>query len=281
MKITVGLPSRNRPAGLLSVLSALDGISSGQNQITYAVILDNDDYVTLEQFEHWEKSGMIPQGVQKLVGDRSLGVHARFNAAMRQFPADIYSQACDDAWPMAFRWDALLAGAAMLPAFSWQEMNDPENATYPIISHKWLEATEGRFYTEHFPFWFADTWIAEVFTLAFAKPIGVVNQLQMAGRRGQTQGMRELAFWFEMFAATRVERIEEARKIASAYGFTLNMAERTQQLEKMQAGDRYQLSRVPVYEAAFSANLGVPSKHYDAAKFRAVNWMAEHALVAA
>lgn len=280
MKITIGIPSRNRPAGLLSVLASMDGISSGQNQITYAVILDDDDYATLEQFEHWEKSGMVPDGVQKLVGDRGRGIHARFNEAMRLFPADIYSQACDDAWPLAFKWDALLAAAIKIPAFSWQECNDPQNATYPVLSHRWLEAV-GRFYPEHFPFWFADTWIAEVYSLAFAKPIGVVNQLPMAGRRGQTQGMRDLAFWFEFFAATRTERIEEAGKIAKAYGFTLNLEERETQLAQMRESDAYQMKRVPLYEQAFKANLGAPSKYYEAAHYRAVCWMAERELVAA
>ena len=44
----------------------------------------------------------------------------------------------------------------------------------------------------------------------------------------------------------------------------------------MEAADKYQLTRVPVYEGAFNANLGVPSKAYEAAKFRAVNWLVEH-----
>lgn len=280
MKITIGLPSRNRPAGLLSVLASMDGISSGQNKITYAVILDDDDYVTLEQFEHWQKSGMVPEGVKTFIGDRSKGIHARFNEAMRSCPADIYSQACDDAWPLAFKWDALLAGAAQMPAFSWQECNDPANATYPVISHKWLEAV-GRFYPEYFPFWFADTWIAEVYALAFAKPIGVVNQLPMGGKRGNTQGMRDLAFWFEFFAATRVERIEEAKAVAKAYGFSLRAEDRATQIEQMESADKYQLSRVPTYEQAFSANLGAPSKAYEAAKFKATCWLAEHEKVAA
>lgn len=280
MKITVGLPSRNRPAGLLSVLTAFDALSSGANEITYAVILDDDDYVTLEQFEHWERSGMLPPGVRKFVAPRDRTVNARFNDAITACPAEVYSQACDDAFPLAFQWDRLLVGAAQIPAFSWQECNDPANATYLVISERWRAAV-GRFYPEYFPFWFADTWIAEVYTLAFAKPIGVVNQLQMGGKRGHTQGMRELAFWFEFFAATRVERCAEAVALSKAHGFSLNVErDRAQQLESMRQRDAYQMGRVPVYETGFKANVGEPSPAYKAAKFKAECWYAENQVAA-
>lgn len=282
MKITVGLPSRNRPAGLLSVLKCFDALATGANEITYAVILDDDDYVTLEQFEHWEKSGMLPAGVRRFVAPRLKTVNARFNDAIAECPADVYSQACDDSFPLAFHWDKLLAGAIeRIPCFSWQECNDPANATYLVISERWRAAV-GRFYPEHFPFWFADTWIAEVFNIAFAKPIAVVNQLQMGGKRGATQGMRELAFWFEFFAATRTERIAEATALAKAHGFALNAErDRAEILAQMRAGDAYQIARVPMYEAAFKSNLGEPSEVYKAARYRAEVWMAENARVAA
>lgn len=282
MKITVGLPSRNRPAGLLAVLTAFNALATGTHEITYAVILDDDDYVTLEQFAHWEKSGMLPTGVRLFVAPRERTVNARFNDAVKACPAEVYSQACDDAFPLAFHWDKLIAGAAgMLPAFNWQECNDPTNATYPVLTDKWVQAV-GRFYPEYFPFWFADTWIAEVFNLAFAKPIAVVNQLQMGGKRGQTQGMRDLAFWFEFFAATRVERIAEAHRVARAYGFSFDAErDRKNQLAQMRAWDDFQRGRVPAYEAAFKANLGEPSAGYKAAKFHAECWMAENEKVAA
>lgn len=281
MKITVGLPSRNRPAGLLSTLTALDALATGGHEITYAVIVDDDDYVTLEQIDHWQKSGMLPPGVHTLSGPRVKTVNARFNDAVSQFPADVYMQACDDSFPLAFGWDRLMAGAKEMPAYSWQECNDPGNATYLVISERWREAV-GRFYPEYFPFWFADTWIAEVYTLAFAKPIGVVNQLQMGGKRGKTQGMRDLGFWFDFFAATRVERIAEAKAVAKAHGFSVNPElERASQLAQMRAGDEYQRGRVATYSEAFKADLGEPSAVYKAAKFRADCWLAENALVAA
>jgi hypothetical protein len=200
-------------------------------------------------------------------------VNARFNDAVTAYPADIYSQACDDAFPLCQHWDALFAGAKDLPAFGWKESNDPGNCTYPVISERWREAV-GRFYPEYFPFWFADTWIGEVFNLAFAKPIPIVNQLALGGKRGQTQGMRDLAFWFRFFAATRVERIAEAERIARAYGFTLDCKrERVAEIARFEQGDLYQAGRVPQYEASFNANLGEPSPRYLRAKAVAEAWM--------
>lgn len=273
MKITVVLPSRNRPAGLLSVLKVFDALSSGENEITYAVVVDDDDYGTLQQFEDWEKAGMLPDGVQKFIGARNKTVNARFNEAVKACPAEVYSQACDDAYPLAHRWDKLFQGAKTLPGFCWQEVNDPANCTYPILTDRWVNAV-GRFYPEYFPFWFADTWIAEVFNLTFSKPIPVVNQLQVGGKRGQTQGMRDLAFWFKFFAETRVERMEEAKKIAKSFGFTLDCErDRVGELSRMREGDAYQLTQVPRYETVFKANLGEPSEVYKQAKRNAEEWL--------
>lgn len=282
MKISVILPSRNRPAGLLAVLTSFHALSSGQNEIAYGVIVDDDDYVTLEQYEHWERSGMLPPNTRWFCAPSGKTINARFNEAVAAMPADAYSQACDDHYPLAFHWDRLLAGAlAQVPALNWQELNDPTNATVPVLAHKWVDAV-GRFYPEYFPFWFADTWLAEVHSIAFAKPMPVLPQLPVGGRRGATQGMRELEFWFRFFAATRIERCEEAVRLAKAYGFSLNPeTERAETLQRLRAGDEYQLSRVSVYEQAFKANRGEPSDAYKAARYRAEVWMAEHEKVAA
>lgn len=280
MRITIGLPSRNRPAGLLSVLTSLDQLATGFHDVTYAVVLDDDDYVTLEQWEHWKKSGMLPQNVREFVGARSKTLNARMNDAYAQCPGDLYSQVADDCFPLTHRWDLVFYGCRQLPAFCWTELNDPQNATFLVVSRKWHEIT-GRYTTERFPYWFADTWLSEVYRLAFGMPISAIDVLGMGGKRGTTQGMRDVAFWFKYFAATRSERIEEADKVADAYGHAIDHADRTSALAEMEAGDAKQLTQVPRYEAAFKANLGEPSQAYLDAKARADAWMAERQLEAA
>ena len=263
------------------MLTSLDNLATGFHEVTYAVVLDDDDYVTLEQWEHWKKSGMLPQNVREFVGARTKTLNARMNDAYAQCPADIYSQVADDCFPLTHRWDLIFYGCRTLPAFCWTEMNDPENATFLVVSKKWYDIT-GRYTTERFPFWFADTWLGEVYRLAFGMPISAIEQLGMGGKRGETQGMRDVAFWFRYFAATRCERIEEAQKVADAYGLALTVErERQEEIALMEKGDAYQLTQVPRYEAAFKANLGAPSQVYLDAKAAAEAWLAERALLEA
>lgn len=254
------------------MLTTLDALSTGNNQITYGVIVDDDDYVTLEQIEHWEKSGMLPKNTVIMVEERSRLINARCNEMFKLHPAEMYSQIVDDGFPLTQHWDAIFAAAKQLPALCWQERNDPDNATFLILSDRWMKAV-GRFYPEYFPFWFADTWLAEVYKLAFGHPISVIQQLCMGGKRGTTQGMREVAFWFKFFAATRVERIEEAKRLCAEFGTTY--MHRPDFIAEFEKADAYQLTQVPRYEAVFKANLGEPSVVYKNAKEKAFRWLHE------
>jgi hypothetical protein len=247
----------------------MDALATGNHNIAYVVIVDNDDYITLEHMEHWDKSGMLPDNVHVLVGARDKTINARVNEAIAKYPADIYSQIVDDCFPLTQHWDAIFHAAQELPAFCWKEMNDPNNATFLVISEKWREAT-GRFYPEYFPFWFADTWIAEVFLLATGKPIGVINQLSMGGKRGKTQGMRDLAFWFTFFAETRCERIDEAQRVCKAFGTEYKHNQGN--IDLLMVGDRQQLEKVPHYETVFQTT-EYPSQIYLDAKTKAETWL--------
>jgi hypothetical protein len=260
---------------MLSVLTSLNALATGNHEITYAVLVDEDDPDTVYDLKNWCDLGRLP-GVVPMVDSGKL-INARFNDACRAHPADWYVQMCDDSFPLTQNWDDLVHGASrVLPAFGIQDINDPDNITYPTVGSKWFE-TLGRFYPEYFPFWFADTWIAEVFGLAFAKPFPIVNQLQIGGKRGQTHGMRELEFWFRFFAVTRGERIEEAKAIASAWGFTVDpLKDRIEQLAQMEANDLYQIKRVPLYEKVYGANAGEESAVYKAAEAKAKKWIEDH-----
>ena len=263
MKITVILPSRSRPAGMIGVISAYQALSTGNNDITYVLILDEDDQVI-------HHTDILDDSVKVIFGQRNRTVNARFNEAVEKYPAECYIQACDDAFPLSFHWDAMVAHAIkLIPAFSWQEKNDPQNATYICLSDKWIQET-GRFYPEYFPFWFADTWIAEVHLLAFGKPIPVINQLQVGGKRGKTQGMRDLRFWFEFFTRTRVERLDEAKQLAAAYG--TDMGDRAKEMKLLEDADRHQLTQIDRYEGQFQTE-GEPSALYARCKKEAEQWI--------
>ena len=276
MKITIGLPSRGRPAGLISVLKAFDALASGEHEVIYAVIVDDDDHATLNEAERWAAAGLLPKGLRLFVEHRNAGLHKRFNEAMLAYPADIYSQATDDLYPLTYHWDNMLVKAAeQSPAFSWVECSDPNNHTCFAVTHQWLEAV-GRFYPEWFPFWFADTWIAEVYSLAFNSPPVSVRQLQMGGKRGGTTGMHNLQFWVEFFIATRKIRVEEAVRLVAALDIKLeNQQDYSSLHNRLKEIDAWQLSHVEEYEKKFNANQGEPSARYRAAYERAQQWMKE------
>jgi hypothetical protein len=270
LKITVPIPSRNRPAGLFAVITSLDALATGSHEIHYPLILDEDDEITLAQLSSWQDAWMLPDNVHPLIGKRDKVLNARMNDAANLYPADVYCFAPDDGFPLTQHWDNVFLAAheQNMPAWAWIEMNDPGNCTFVCLSEKWRNAL-GRSFPDYFPYWFADTWTAEVHLLAFGKRIPFVHQLRMGGKRGKTQGMRDLAFWFNFFAHTRNERIVEAQKLASAYGIAFDISERARFIQELEKEDAKHLGDVPECEARLGANLTPPTKIYLDAKARA------------
>lgn len=253
MKIDVILPSRGNALRLVSVLTCFDALASGNHEVTYHVVCDMDDTLT------WKMLSKVSLKIAVHVGSGELA--PRLNEAAMQSTADMVTCAADDTFPLAQHWDMVIEAGAQegVPAFSWQEVNDPTNHTLLVFTRKWLEAI-GCMTPEYFPFWFGDTWVAEVFELAFHQPMPIVSTLPWGGKRGKTKGMRDLEFWFKFFAATRVERLTQARAACFAFGgeFEYNDAMITDMVRR----DMEQLTRVPQYNEWFGADVGDPSERY-------------------
>ncbi len=264
MKIDVIVPSRGNPLRLMSVLTAFDALSSGQNEINYRIVCDLDDPNT------YKTAAALPFKAFVHCGEGSL--HKRMNEAAAEGQADAVTTAGDDTFPLTQHWDGVIEAGISEghPAFSWMEVNDPANTTNIVWSAKWLGAV-GKMLPEWFPFWFGDTWQAEVHELAFLAPLPIVSNLQWGGKRGHTKGMRELAFWFEFFAATRKLRVGEARSLCFAYGRPYGPPQ--EMLDDMARRDAEQLKRVPEFEQAFGANQGEPSERYLTMKAAAEKWL--------
>lgn len=265
MNIDVIIPSRGRPIQLLSVITCFDALATGEHEIQYRVICDTDDELTRKMCRQ------MPH-VEVVIHSGEGNLSHRMNQAAVNSVADIITGAADDTYPLAQGWDAILEVGLMQGhhVFSWQEVNDPTNHTMIVFSRKWLDAV-GRMLPEYFPFWFGDTWVAEVYELAFQRPLPIVQNLQWGGKRGHTKGMHDLAFWFQFFAATRVERIAEARAVC----FTWNQpfTENRLMLADMERRDAEQLKRVPHYEEVFGANQGEPKPQYVEMKAAAEAWL--------
>ena len=274
MNISVIIPSRGRSQSLRAVLIALDALSSGKHKIGYTVLADKDDTETAWCVEDIRDLLEGPQGsptgntLTVIVDDNRL-INVRENEIAAIARADAYMPWADDLFPMAQRWDEMIVHAIEqmnVPAFSWQEANDPNNHTAIVISKVWYEAT-GRLFPEYFPFWFADTWMKEVFQFAFGAQMPIFGDLAFGGKRGRTQNMHDLAFWFGVFAESRDERVEDARKICAAMG--LSMPDPTEAIALFEKADMMQLRYVSKYELEFGAGTKPKTEAYLQAKAKA------------
>lgn len=274
MHIAVIIPSRGRPLSLKAVMVALQALSSGKHRISYTVLADRDDPDTAWYIEDVrdtiEGTKDAPTGdTLTIIQDENRLINIRENEIAPTLRADAYMPWADDLFPMAQNWDEIIAYAieqANVPAFSWQEANDPTNHTAIVISKVWYEAT-GRLFPDYFPFWFADTWMKEVFQFAFGAQMPIIEQLAFGGKRGTTGNMHDLGFWFRVFAETRDERIEDARKICKA--MELSMPNTKEAEELFAKADMMQLRAVPRYELQFGAGTKPPTEFYREAKARA------------
>lgn len=270
MKLDVLIPSRGREQSLQAVIVGMDAMATGEHDVRYVVLCDSDDQATAAV-----ASSIEGINVDVAVGPRRL-VNAWENEIIAASDADAFMPWADDLHCLTPAWDEITRRVLeKVPAFSWQEVQDPQNHTAIVASAKWVKAA-GRFFPEHFPFWFADTWLKEVFGFAYGGNMPIVDALQFSHKRTPTHNMRDLEFWFRVFTATRDERIAEAQRIARAYG--LAWKDPAALIALFERGDAMQLERVPQYEIAFGANQGEPSASYLAAKAKAEGLLKPEAL---
>ncbi len=72
------------------------------------------------------------------------------------------------------------------------------------ITDGWIN-TFGEMFTEWFPYWWLDTWLDELVTMS-GRMVWLPIQTQMAGGRGKTRGLRDVAWWAKFFDETRPVR---------------------------------------------------------------------------
>jgi len=277
MKIAVCIPTRKRPRLLIAAITALEQLASGQNEILFSVRVDDDDVEGHMALDHLRPDMSTP--ITVTVAPPSLTVGEKINDAVRAVEADAYFLSTDDIFPLTVGWDEgirLMIEQNHFHAFCFNHLQEPGNTTYPVLTRAWIDAL-GQAVPELFPFWFTDTWLAEVYHMATGQPMPIVQDLMLAGRRGRTQGLRDLAFWFDYFEATHSMRRDEARRLAKALKTTVTLEQVT--AAQRQHHQRYldQLERIPMYEQAFGAPMfdAMPDGNYARVMADAQRWM-EH-----
>jgi len=218
MKIAVIIASRNNPQGLETVISTLSLLDSGAHSIGYYVAHDVDDNVTPQALQRLKTYGI---DVQLFAGNRPLYLGQPYNdIAQKITDADVYCTCTDRFIPLTQHWDqaiALTMGKKDDCVFWWNSHVPGGQLTFPIVSAKWLRAS-GRIYAACFPFWFDDTWLAELNAFVHGLP-HLMPPIYFANvRKHPTKRLRDLRFWMDVYIAKRPERMAHAADISRKLG---------------------------------------------------------------
>lgn len=276
MRIAVLIPSRNRPRLLSAAITALKEMESGENEVEYLVGHDEDDQITSTAIAGIFGIRSIEFGYR--TGYSTIG--AIWNKLAAHIKSDIYSCMIDDAFPITPHWDKAMAEmASQYEAFTWHEVSAPTNCGYPTCTKAWLDKV-GYIVPEHFPYWFCDSWFAELVWFTKNTGVPVSHSLALYSKQEATQNMRDLGFWWKFFNATRPLRVLEAHKIAggnmSIEDFT---ASRLKWIALGEARDSEFIGKPRLADIeAKRGVLGEPSARYLAAKVRAEKFLVDNGL---
>lgn len=262
MKISVLIPSCGRDT-LSTVIGSMHMLASKKNEIRYCIGLDEP----IESFR-------TPQGskVSFSISPRPNGLGAIYNRLAAESPADMYCLFADDIIPLTVGWDEVIAivhKQAPHNIMAWFDTTQAMMPTYPIVPHSWYALNNNKIFTDYFPYWFDDTWLAEVYKMATGNDILIPKQLMFGGEKGNTNNMRELPFWWQFFSRTRKLRMDEAKALHDKAGCGNDFSMTCQ--EVIRAGldrDNDFRKRLPAIEAA-GGTLSEPRSEYLAAKSRA------------
>jgi hypothetical protein len=285
MKIAILIPSRNRPRLLSAAITALHEMESGENEIQYIVGFDGDDWATQQMPITWMGR---PDRLRHLAMPKEiLTIGEIWNYLAREaddfygehIKQDIYSCMIDDAFPITPHWDKVIVQMAQnYEAFSWYEVSAPNNIGYPSCTKAWLDKV-GYIVPEHFPFWFMDTWFAEMVWFITGQPVPVSQSLALYSKQEATHNLRDLQFWWDFFRLTRPMRVIEAHKIA---GGETSLEDFTQsRLKFIALGESRDAEFSGAKIAHIEANKGVagePSERYLLAKARAEKYLQDNDL---
>ncbi|MBN9497855.1 MAG: hypothetical protein J0H39_13950 [Alphaproteobacteria bacterium] len=189
---------------------------SGENDVRYVVACDVDDKATIGTL--YNLQAKLPLGYR--VGECPVSLDALHNRICRDVPGDVYACFIDDAICLSKDWDKPIAEAwrANPKGLWWWKSKGDDLTLAPITSHAWFEAAGERIFPEHFPFWWGDTWLSEVWVLATERNLAFVDA-EFLDCPKKTGNMRELKFWHDFYLWLQPQRIAEAKAIAARLGF--------------------------------------------------------------
>jgi hypothetical protein len=270
VKISVGLPSRGRPLDMVASAVSLFRLASGGNDICVFLNVDNGDRPTIEcayalQERYQTEREMVLVGCS----DRHAGLGELHNHSI----ALTYGEGAWMMWSdrisvITPNWDHEVAmGCLQYPNRPiWLDSIHLAGPGQIILPPAWRAAQGGPCFPGIYPFWFDDTHQEELDALVHG-PIRVALASKCAGPRTlKTNRCRDVEFWVDVFAATRPQRVEQARGIADRLG--VQMANPSALIAMYEMRDADMRRRAAELQAQFG-EAGEPDASYLEAKARA------------
>jgi hypothetical protein len=212
MKIGIVLPTRNRPERARRAVASLMERAAKPDRVTVFLGVDADEEASIRAFPD---AVVYPREITMAINLDKLSEHAEARS-------DIVMRMDDDLVMTTGNWDEAVEGCVGDQFGIWHP-DDPKQAgpdfcSLAVMSSRqaaWLRAEQGFVHAYFFPFWFADTWLDEVGDMAGMKACLPVLVDPPEGK-GNTHGLREIAFWAEFFDRFRGQRKEVARRLIEA-----------------------------------------------------------------
>lgn len=258
MKFAFMVVTRGNPLRASAVIEVAKSLASGKHEISYIVGCDDDDPETVEFFRK--------RGIAITEGPRPIGLGSVWNRCVETADADIYCPFPDDSFIALPDWDERITSLG-LSVLGWNDLANPGQCTLPIVSRDWIKLT-GKLYDERFPFWFYDTCVDELHSFVCGSTIVIPSDMVLAAKKGLTQNLRDLSFWWDFYVSTRAERLFLAANIRKQLGIQLDQARLSDILSMWEARDKIGRESAKEIEKALSAGT-MPSPQYLRAKAHA------------
>lgn len=214
IRVSLIIPTRGRAERCAKMIEAARDMAHAPDEVEFVLGIDSDDDASVEAFA-------TDKGVQAIVYPRGKTVAQTIDRLWGHATGEVMGRMDDDLvfdtehWDEAYR-DIVGASISGLGLFYPQDVQVGEGFTsLPAMTRKMADTVrelQGFVTAPYFPFWFTDTWWDEIGDLTgFKAPLAVKTAMPYG--RGETTGMRDLAFWAGVFERTRIKRLGVAAEL--------------------------------------------------------------------
>lgn len=266
MRIGCVLATRGRPKQAAAVIEVAKSLASGRHEIEFIVCCDDDDHETQAHLREYRQS----------IAPSPLYLGEVWNRGCTDLDADIYCPLPDDSFIACPDWDEFIVrqlSASPVKLIGWNDRANPGLMTLPIVGREWYEVAG--LYPGIFPYWFYDTWVAEVYSFVTGHVPYLPPELLLVAKKGTTQRMRDLAFWWDVYSKTRPDRLKEAERLRSHFNCKIAENRLTSAIDYWEMRDAVLKPRIPLMQGAMAGQAQMPSERYMQAKTAAEKLIAE------